>query len=179
MSQKINVLPIVKAHLVTLRSHATERASFSDIGLFFCFPIAVGFFAVFRHFRLHAVALNGLVSSFSLFATILLNLIVLLFSFIQSTEKNSADPYLSQRRLLLREVSANICYTVIMSVAIVAISLIALGFMEKESDATGVMPTFLLVAGFASFILNILMIVKRMYRLTENELDRTRPRRSA
>jgi hypothetical protein len=86
MSQKVNVLPIVKAHLATLRSQATGNTS--------------------------------------LFAAILLSLIVLVLSFIQSTQKNGADPYLSQKRLLLREINSNISYTIVLSVAIVAVSLI-------------------------------------------------------
>lgn len=179
MSHKVNVLPIVQAHLATLRNRATGRKSFLDLGVFLGAPTGLAILAVVRDFHLHAIALNALVSSFSLFATILLNLIVLLFNFIQSSERTNADPYLSQRRLLLREINANICYTVVMSVAIVATSLVVLGYMKHEDDTAGAVPTFFLVAGFTSFILNILMIVKRMYRLTENELDRSRPRKSA
>jgi hypothetical protein len=179
MSKKINVLPIITAHILTLRNYATGRMSFLDIMVFFGFPLSVAALAGLYHFKVHAIALNALVSSFSLFATILLSLLVMVFSFIQSTEKSGIDPYLSQRRKLLREISANICSTVLLSVAIVVVSIVALAFMETEADAVGNYTMVALVAAFITFILNILMIVKRMYLLMENELDRSKIRRPA
>jgi hypothetical protein len=168
VSQKINVLPIIAEHVLTLRNYATGRMSLLDIVVFFGFPLSVAALAGWRHFKLHAIAVNALVSSFSLFATILLTLLVMVFSFIQSTETTGADPYLSQRRKLLREINANISCTVLISIAIVAISIVALAFMETDADVVENHTMVVLVAGFITFTLNIIMIVKRMYLLMEN-----------
>ena len=179
MSQKINVLPILAEHVQSLRDHATNRTSILDLFVFFAVPIGVAGLVTWRNFNLRATAVNGLVSSFSLFATILLSLLVMLFSFIQATEKHAGDPLLLHRRRLLRELNANIAFAVLLSIGIVAISLIALSALQKDQDPIARPFTFLLVAGFVAFILNVLMITKRMYVLMNNELDRTRTRRSA
>jgi hypothetical protein len=179
MLQKINVLPILQEHVRSLRNHATDRISPTDILIFFVFPVAVAGFVTWRGFRLRPLAVNALVSSFSLFATILLSLLVMVFSFIQSTEKQRGDPLLSIRRRLLREINANIAFTVVLSVGIAAISLIALSTVSRDGDVVASPFTFMLVMAFITFLLNILMITKRMYLLMANELDRSRTRKSA
>ena len=179
MSQKINVLPILAEHVHSLRNYATDRISAIDLSVFFGFPLLVAALVSWRHFNLRALAVNGLVSSFSLFATILLSLLVMVFSFIQATEKQAADPLLLHRRRLLRELNANIAFAVLLSITIVAISLVSLSALERDQDPIPRPFTFVLVAGFIAFLLNIVMITKRMYVLMNSELDRTRTRRSA
>lgn len=171
MLDKINIGPIVLDHFHTLRNYITGRLQATDFLILFGAPIALAAVAALRGFSLHSLAVNALVASFSVFAAILLALLPMIFSFVQSTERKTTDSLLATRRRLLREIIANICFAILIAVVVVAIALISLSTLKKDQDPVSELSTFLLIAGSAIFLLNMLMVVKRMYLLMLNELD--------
>ena len=73
---KINILRIID-DFSTLRDYRTGRLSISDLALFLGVPFALGGAVWWWHFNFDANVLNGMLAAFSIFAGLLLNLLVL------------------------------------------------------------------------------------------------------
>ena len=136
-------------------------------------------------FGFKADVLNGLLTAFSIFAGLLLNLLVLVFSLPQSIAEsfNPADNQAIIRRRVVREIHANISFAILISLAVVVVAIVALwttrhneGITARE---TGWAATFLLVTLSANFVLTMMMVLKRMHLLISNQFDRTNQKRVA
>ena len=170
--EKIDVRPIIASHLDTLRDYGTGKRSAFDWILFFVFPILVGGFAYWEGVQLRAIAVTGLLTAFAIFTGLLLNLIMTVLTFLRTTRGNPADSSLQIRKQLLRQLAANLAFSILISVAVVAVAITALFRLAKAQDQIGSAPSFLLVIGGVAFILNLLMVLRRIYALILNEFDR-------
>ncbi len=179
MLDKVDVRPIVRAHFASLEDYATEKTNPFDFVLFFACPAALAAVAVWQGFRFTSVAVNGLLTAFSIFAGLLLSLLVMVFSFAQSTQGTPGDVAVATRRRLLRQINANLSFSILLSVAMVLVAIVALANVPDETKRIHPVASFLLVAGTVSFSLTLMMVIKRMYFLMTNELDRQKARRSA
>jgi hypothetical protein len=101
-----------------------------------------------------------------------LNLIMTVLTFLRTTRGNPADSSLQIRKQLLRQLAANLAFSILISVAVVAVAITALFRLAKAQDQIGSAPSFLLVIGGVAFILNLLMVLRRIYALILNEFDR-------
>jgi hypothetical protein len=168
---KIDFRPILRAHFATLSDNRFGRASsIGDIVVFFGFPVAaaVALVAFGFHFRIDAV--NGFLNVFSILTGLLLNLLVLVITLATSKGAQPSNP--QSRVRLIREIFANVCFSVLVAVFVVCTALVALSYMRSSPGATtGIGATSLLAALTTNFILNLLMVLKRMYILLNKELN--------
>ena len=174
MTTKIDVLPIITRHFDTLRNNATGARSLADIVVFFGFPLIASLAAFYYRLTLTADALTAVLASFSIFAGLLLNLMLLVYTF--AGEPGRTDLFAANIKQFIRELHDNIEFAVLVSVFIVILSLIAVATLKKE-DAntaahTGRVTTAILVYLTANFILTLLMVLKRIHMMLLEKLSR-------
>jgi hypothetical protein len=170
--EKIDVRSIIASHVNTLRDYGTGKRSVSDWILFFAVPVVVAGTATLKGAHLRAIAVTGLLTAFSIFTGLLLNLIMTVLTFLRTTRGNPEDSSLRIRKQLLRDLAANLAFSILISVMVVAIAITALFGLTQGQDQIGPTATFLLVTGAAGFVLNLLMALRRIYALILNEFDR-------
>ncbi len=169
---KIDVRAILKGHIASLRDYGTGKRSKGDALLFVGVPSILAGVAAWRGLHLHLVAINGLLTAYSIFVGLLFNLVLLVITFLERTQGSPTDSALHARKQLLREITANVSFSILGALVMVAIAIVALILAKDDKDSTGTAVTVVLVAGSANFLLNLLMILKRMYALVTNEFDR-------
>ncbi len=174
MLRKIDVIPILRDHIQTLRDYTTGKLSYSDILLFFFLPLVLAGFGAWEKVQLRAVAVTGVLTASSLFVALLLNLLVMVLTYLRTTQGDPSDQSPRLRKTFLREIATNLSFSILVALAIVATALGALfGLGDSNTDLKiGVVPTFLLVAGASTLVLSLLMILRRMYTLILNEFER-------
>jgi hypothetical protein len=168
--EKIDVRQIITEHVGTFRDYGTKHTSISDYVLFFGVPVGVAGLSLWLRLGLTVNAVNGLLTAFSIFAGLLFNLLVMVLTFLQSTQGSAADKMLVARKELLRQISANLSFAILSSLAIVAVAIFALASTDQIWVPR--LAVFLLLLGSVNFTLTLLMILKRMYALLMNDFDR-------
>jgi hypothetical protein len=179
MFDKVNVASIISDHIDTLRDFTTHRRAISDLVLFFATPTAAAIFSAWKGVRLRIEAVNGLLTAFSIFVAILPSLLIMVLTFLQSTQGDPADRSLQLRKRFLREITANLSFSILLALTLVGISIVSLVELQRATDPIGPIGTLLLVAGSTNFVLTLLMVLRRMYALVTNEFDRHRFNRAA
>lgn len=173
MSSKINVCGIIKGHLDTLCDINGKRST-SDLVTFFGIPFAAAFISLMVGFSLSEKLIELLVNFGSIFTALLLSVLVLVFDQEQKfSEADEHDFIAQQKKRLLRELYFNISFSIVCSVALVVLSLIAALMINPEASYS-IKDFTLSVAGIAkivsaavvtlttTIIINVLMVVKRM-----------------
>lgn len=119
-------------------------------------------------------AVNGLLTAFAIFAGLLFNLLVMVLSFLQTTPSSSSEKKLATRRELLRQITANLSFSILTSIIIVTITILALSAVPSGGDRISSFLSAVLLLGAVNFGLTLLMILRRMYALMTNDLDQHR-----
>src|SRR5260370_18297525 len=117
---KVDVLPIVARHFDTLRDHATGKRSTADLFIFFGVPLIVSGAALYYRITLTSDALNAVLASFSIFAGLLLNLLLLVYA--RAGEDVKADIFAANIKRFVRQLSVIIEFEVLVSVFVVLCS---------------------------------------------------------
>jgi uncharacterized membrane protein len=176
-AEKANILPIIRAHIDTLASYRDGRRSFKDIGFFFGGPILIGAILDGFHFGFRLDAVTGFLGAFAILTGLMLNLLVLVFT-ISTTTTERVDAQV--RRRVLREVFTNVCFCILIAICVTGVALVAISYMRSIPFAqTGPVATFLLAFLTGNFVLSLLMVVKRMYKLITTEFDSNCKKRAA
>jgi hypothetical protein len=179
MLDKIDITQIVKGHFSTFRDYGTGKVSYSDYILFIAAPLALSLLGIWKGFAFGAMAVNGLLTAFSIFAGLLFNLLLMVLSFLQSTQGSATDRTLIIRKNLLREITSNLSFAILVSVLIVIIAVVSLSMLEDDKRPIPLGATFILLFGALNFALTLFMLLKRMYALMQNEFDRHKTNRAA
>lgn len=170
--RKIDVSLIFHDHIETLRDYRTNKFLYTDLLLFFGLPIVIASIATWRDVRLRAIAATGLLTASALFVALLLNLLVMVLAFLRTTSVDPTDESHQLRKALLREITANLSFSILVALALVATTLAALfGLGDDQELKVGRAPTFLLIMGASILLLNLLMVLRRMYILILKEFD--------
>ena len=173
---KADVSPIVKGHLDTLVDARTGRASVLERLFFFASPLCLSIGLLYFHFGFRLDAVNGFLNAFAIFTGLLLNLLVLVFSLSASGDKSAP----SFRKIIIKQVFTNVCYCILLSIGVVATSLIDLGYLRPQKiESTGPISTFVLSGLTGHFLLTLLMVMKRMYKLISSEFETSSSRKAA
>jgi hypothetical protein len=172
---KIDVSSIVRSHISTLVDYSTHRRSKGDLWLFFGLPFLISGLAVYFKWALSVDALNALLAAFAIFAGLLLNLLLLVYTF--SIDGNYPAPLERVRTQFVRELHNNIAYAVLVSIVIVVVSLIAVTKIKIHEGApatphTGPYISSILIYLTSNFILTLLMILKRIHVMMNEKLER-------
>lgn len=200
MSSKISVSHIISRHYGTLFINSTRLVKAADFFIFFALPLIVSGISNYAGL----VADNDLVSlcvNFgSIFTALLLSVLVLVYdqenkiidkarqvnsisgsgsssaSYINGGDVNRLQaPKDSAKRVLMKELYANISYCIVVSVLLVTASAINLGLITIEKGATthglllheintNIFTPFLVFLSM-HLLITIVMVVKRLYAL--------------
>jgi len=158
MLSKIDLTKIVKDHLSTLKHHGEKRKSKSDIFLFYGTPIILLSIVLFKNFTFTEEQINILITVFSIFTGLLLNLLLLIYDIVLKI----SSPKLKEQ--FLKEIYSNISYTILL--AIVIIILLFISCVNSNFILSS-----LAVALILQFVLTLLMILKRVHILLSKEIN--------
>ena len=169
MSSKFSISEILRDELHTLRDFSNEKASKLDIFLNLVVPgIFSAIFVLFNRLILGAM-INSILTAFSVFAALLLNLMILIYTIV--TRENGKDESSGKDKLkltLLKETYTNIQFAVSVSVFIIICLLLILFLpynLYVESSLSFLIYYFIFV-----FILTIFMVLKRTHIIMKREI---------
>lgn len=192
MFGKINVLGIVRDHILTLTDNRTGKVYYPDILGFFIFPLLISILLIFLDFPLNDGIVNALITSFSIFAALLFNLLLLVYDIagkledsaratngVNKTELDKAR--IADRLSALREVYINISFCILIS-SITVVILLTYFFKPNtckifDFDICLLQWIRVLVTYYLSiqFILSLFMILKRIYKLLSRSFNNFQP----
>lgn len=160
MSLKIDVRGIISAHFKTLVNDSTQKREVSDWLIFLVFPLLIAGGLVSLGAYMSEGILGTIVSAFSIFVGLLLNVIVLLFDIVRNPEQQP------RKHRVVKQTLANVSFAVILS--LIAI-LVALTTQIKRWPFLLPYTTFATYFLAIEFIATLLMILKRLYNLFLDE----------
>jgi hypothetical protein len=178
---KVDVRRIIASHIATMRDFSTNRYSKPDLIIFYGAPIAAAVAAIYFGWRFDAGVLNSLLTAFSIFAGLLLNLLLLVFTFSVRDQQPSMVGRI--RGSLVKDLHDNIAYSILLSIVLVGVTMFEvarLGMKTKqEAASTGSLSTGVIIFLSANFVLTLLMILKRIYIILNHEIERPVVRKTA
>jgi FtsH-binding integral membrane protein len=163
---KIDVTRIVSAQIHTMRDNTTQKYSIGDLLLFCGFPLLVSGIGPYYGWKFNADVLNALLTAFSIFAGLLLNLLILVYTFSSQTEHPTALAKI--RTALIKELHDNIAYSILVSIVIVVVTMTSVAYLKMHDTPQVVSFTNRWLTGIIifltlNFVLTLLMILKRIY----------------
>lgn len=161
MFNKINVSQICSNHFASLVNDNTKKAATDDYATFLVVPAIVATVLIYFQITLGKEVISLIVAALSIFVGLLFNVIVLIFDIINRNPKKKI------KNEFLRQILANISFTILLSVVTIVICFVALADHRYIINVSNWIVYFLLVL----FLTTILMILKRMYVLFANEID--------
>jgi hypothetical protein len=169
------------AHVDSLRDFRTGKRSWTDFAFFFGIPALAVLAAGYYHWGLYVDSLNALIAAFAIFAGLLLNLLILIYTFSTGSEYPTALAKVKTR--FVRELHDNIAFSVLISSLIVISALIGVAQLKMEdpqnSVHTGPIMTSVMIYLTTNFVLTLLMILKRIYILINTEIERPSMRKAS
>ncbi len=172
MLEKVNISPIIRDHLASFRDFRTGSRKGSDVILFWGIPICVAALCLWRGLLLSTASVNAILTAFSIFAGLLFNLLVMVLTFLQTSNSKGVDlGDLVTKKQILREVTANLSFAILLAMAIVGASVIVLSIAGKDQYYINRWGSMVLVLGVLNFALTLVMLLKRMYKLMQFEFD--------
>lgn len=174
--EKINPAKIIKDHIRTLRSYNTNKFSSWDYIIFLIFPLGLagGMAYYLPKSEQHTAEIfdkttvDILVTSLSIFAGLLFNLLLMIYGIVKSVPKG--EPYAELKATFLKEIYANISYCIFICLLAVVILIISLlGSSSRVIQFTVAGSVYFLIA---NFILTLLMILRRVHILLSQEFEK-------
>ncbi|MEU6884079.1 hypothetical protein ABZ918_02310 [Streptomyces viridosporus] len=161
----IDLIPIVKDHFNTLRSHSTNRVMWSEVVFFYGTPVILG--GVSYAFGWKIAGVGNILASFAILAGLLFNLLVLLFDVAAKALQAGGPGNQNVRLKLAKQMQANVTYALLTALAAAGILGVASGMgMEKVNRwLSGI-----LLILFTHFTLTLLMIMRRIRSAFLNSL---------
>ncbi|MFL3649808.1 MAG: hypothetical protein ACI6PR_01175 [Pseudoalteromonas sp.] len=178
MSSKINIIDIITGHFDTLKDISNQKVSFEDWFTFIITPIVIAMLSVIFGFKQSDQMSSLLVNFGAIFTALLLSVLVLVYDQGNklSENNNNNNALLEQKKTLLDELYYNICYSIVVSVALVFLCLIEKAIrnwsclLSVKDFNLKLQPDLYIFSPIIVFLtlnlmLTILMIVKRMHTL--------------
>jgi hypothetical protein len=193
MLEKINITKIFVEQVSTFKKYGSDKYSSMDIALFLVLPAIIsGFLLLACNMPLTSGMIVVLVTSFSIFAALLFNLLLLTYDIVvksnngkekredvnDSQGKSNGSKKLTVTEKLLKETYINISFCITISLISIILLIILYFFVEAETAAnlgknipsflvnslTYTVPFFSFLVYYLSsqFMLTLLMIIKRI-----------------
>jgi hypothetical protein len=179
--RKINIWAIIVNHISTLRDYSTQKYSVQDLVLFLGAPLAASSAGLYFKWSFSVNALNALLAAFSIFAGLLLNLLLLVYTF--SSEGIQPNALAKVKTQFVRELQDNIAFSVLISVFIVVFALAAIMRVKADnsinSDWIEISITSVVLYFMSNFLLTLLMILKRIHAMLNERLERPPMRKAS
>ena len=166
MFSKINVLKIFRDHFSTLHRYKEEKVSIRDVCSFYIFPLFLSLLIGYvLDISLKKELVHILITSFSIFAALLFNLLILVYDIIVRWKRGTQQ--VSEVVVkFLEEIYINISYSILISVASVVVLILNLFNMPTWlATVVNVVSFYFLI----HFLLTLLMILKRVHILLRLE----------
>ena len=172
MSSKLNVGRIVKDHLDTMRDEGTGRLSSIDIFSFFAVPILVAGVSSYFNWRFSSDAISAAISSLSIFAGLLINVLVLIYTVSLNQEKQvnqENQDRIDLERRYLEQIFANISCSILVAV-VATILFVVLSMAGTKFPGLSAVVHFACVALILNFVLTLIMCLKRIHMLLSRKV---------
>lgn len=175
MFSRIDIRKIVKAHFRTLRNINQKGTSYSDIFLFFIFPLVISSILIYYEVSIQS-QISNLVTALSILAGFLFNLLAIIHTSlgkIKSRIKASKEELTSLKFKFANEIHSNISYNILIGLLSI-IFLVIFGFEVKfkSTFCECIYNNFLnliCITLLIHFTLTLLMILNRIYILLDKE----------
>lgn len=183
MSTKINVTEIISGHFNTLKDASTNKTSKTDIATFIAIPLLLAILSVCLDLSLNNNSISLLMNFGAIFTALLLSVLVLIYDQGEKIKTTiSCEKDIQKKRNneikknLLNQLYYNICYSIIASILLVLICLIATFTLNLKPliaiikisfifDINSIIITPIVIFLTINIILTIIMIVKRMHSM--------------
>lgn len=165
MIVKFSIWRIVVDHVDTLRNVRSGRYRPLDFISLFLLPVLFSGVITYYDYTLSKEIINALLSSLSVFAALLFNLLLLVYSIVQ---KNDAAGLEQIRAKFLRAIYANISFSILLTVLTIALLLIT--FIGIDVPGFKQILTFIVYSLTVAFLLTLLMILRRVHSLLFGEM---------
>ena len=163
---KINVFKIIKDHHNTLVDYRTGRYKKTDLFTFYFVPISSTAILVhYLGFRIGSEQTSILITALSIFAALLFNLLLLTHSIVI---RNLNQEENNNKISLLKEIYVNISYAILISILTIITLLIHVVF---SNALLSLIITWLTSFAVLNFIFTLLLILKRIYSVLEDEFS--------
>ncbi len=175
ISNKIDITKIFTKHFDTLRnanevdSKVADETNINkngkklyrnDVLTFFIIPIIPAIILIALDVPLSEKATNVIISTLSILIGLLFNVVVILFDIIKRDSKNRI------KNLVLEETHSNISYIILISIIIIGFTLLSfIDVIHLQIFIYG-----LIYYSLTHYLLTVLMILKRIFNLFDNEL---------
>lgn len=167
MSSKINIQEIIRGHIKTLIDSGKNKASLPDIFSFFIFPAILSVVGIYFKLNINKEIISLLVNFGAIFTALLLSVLVLVYDQENKINTENKTALINIKKNLLKQLYYNICYCIIISVALVVTCLI---HSISSAEKLNIYFTSPIITLFTSnLVLTILMVVKRMHTLLISE----------
>lgn len=165
MAYKIDVSIIIRNHLKTLVNDNTKKPDFRDIFIFGVFPVLVAFLLLYFKLFINKDFIASMICGLAIYVGLSLNLIILLFEIVQKKETSSF------KKEFATDFIANVCFSILLSIATITTSLFTLLFTLPPSPVVPNNTTIVfnyITNGLFYYLLThmlliILLLVKRLY----------------
>lgn len=170
--KKIDIIPIIKDHVLTLKDAQTGKMSIVDFFSFYFVPLGAAIFSYSKCQSLDRESYSISITFFGIFIALLLNIQMAMFSIYQR-KWQSDDDEMSQsvnkfsvenRRELLSQINSNISYLIAICCAALVVCLIF-----YLANHLSIFISAVIVWFYTHFILTMLMVVKRSHSLFQRE----------
>ena len=179
MSVKINLSLLIKSHYKTLKNDNTGKLSFADFITFTMIPVILCGLAIYLKLGINSELRAALINFGAIFSALLMSVLVLVYDQENKlTDRNQLNKKLLEenkdtyyflenyegKKELLGQLYHNICFAIIVSLAIVVFSMIQI-LTIKLTSLNIFLLNPLIIFSLYSLVLTTLMIVKRMHAL--------------
>ena len=158
--EKINIGKIITNHFNTLVNDNTNKPDWDDWCTFVIIPAAFSFFMIKMGLGLGNNAITIIITALSIFVGLLFNMVVLIFDILKRDSSHAL------KNKILKQLLANISFTILLSIIIIGLSL----FHLINNDTIKLLSDYVIYFLLCFFFLTIIMILKRMYALFDNEM---------
>lgn len=168
MFEMLNVKRIFQGHIMTLKDYGSERISVRKLLEFFFFlPIPISCVLVLLDKQPTTNLLNALLTSLSIFAALLFNLLLLTYDITQRKSNSMNHELLDLRGKLLKEIYSNISFGILVSLIDVVMCLLT--YLIIRFAFLRFAMFFIVYYLVVLFVETLLMILKRVYILLLGE----------
>lgn len=157
---KIDISEILITHFSTIKNTNTGKPDKDDAITFIVMPLLISTTLVYFEIELYADATNIIIASLSIFVGLMFNIIVLIFDIVKR------DASKKIKNTVLKELLANISFAIVLSVFSIIVTL----FTYVGNPCVKIAFTWLVYFLLCHFCITLLMILKRMYKIFEDEL---------
>ncbi len=170
MLTKISIKDIILDHLSTIKNDNSKKMEFKDVFVFFIIPLIFPALMLYTKSYLKTGIIDTLITIFSIFVGLLLNVLVVIFDIIQKGKS------IIMKRLI-KETFSNISFTILLSIFTILTLIICRLADKSECELTVAWECTRIVSNAISyyflilFLLTLLMIVRRIHIILSDEMN--------